>query len=50
MIDLAVTKQTWIYARQSGTATVIVAINNGSDNADIPVHFGGDAEFPANWA
>lgn len=45
MIDLAVTKQTWIYARQSGTEKVIIAINNGSDNANIPVRFGGDAEF-----
>jgi len=39
MIDLAVTKQTWAYARQSASGTVIVAINNGSDPADIPIHF-----------
>jgi hypothetical protein len=45
MIELAVTKQAWVYARRSAFATVIVAINNGSDNADIPVHFGSDAEF-----
>jgi hypothetical protein len=49
MIDLTVTKQTWVYARRNGTdavtQAVIVALNNGSDNADIPVRFGGDAEF-----
>jgi neopullulanase len=45
MINLAVAKQTWIYARQSGTAKVIIAINNGSEDADLPVRFGGDAEF-----
>lgn len=45
MIDLAVTKQTWVYARQSGTSAVIVAINNGPDAAEIPIRFGVDEEF-----
>jgi neopullulanase len=49
MIDLAVTKQIWIYARQIGTGastqSVIVAINNGSDNAEVPVRFGADADL-----
>jgi glycosidase len=45
MIDLAVTNQTWVYARQSETGTVIVAINNGAEPADIPVQFSSEAEF-----
>jgi neopullulanase len=49
MIDLAVAKQTWVYLRQTGTdaatQAVIVAINNGSEAVDIPIRFGGDAEF-----
>lgn len=45
MIDLAVAKQTWIYLRQGGTSAVIVAINNGPDDADILVRFGEEAEF-----
>jgi glycosidase len=45
MTDLGVTNQTWVYARQSDSAAVIVAINNGSEPADIPVQFGGQAEF-----
>jgi glycosidase len=45
MIDLAVTKQIWVYSRKSGTSTVIVAINNGSDAADVAIHLAGDAEF-----
>jgi glycosidase len=45
MIDLAVTKQIWIYARRSRTNAVIVAINNGSEAADVPIRFAGNAEF-----
>lgn len=45
MVDLAVTKQIWVYSRKSGTSTVIVAINNGSDAADVAIHLAGDAEF-----
>ncbi|MGI8958290.1 MAG: alpha-amylase family glycosyl hydrolase [Bryobacteraceae bacterium] len=49
MINLAVTKQTWVYARESGThgvnQAVIVAINNGSSDADVPIRFRVDAEF-----
>jgi hypothetical protein len=49
MIDLAVTKQIWIYARRSstdaGAQTVIVAINNGSEAAYVPIRFAGNAEF-----
>ncbi|MFL6351613.1 MAG: alpha-amylase family glycosyl hydrolase [Bryobacteraceae bacterium] len=50
MIDLAVAKQIWVYARKSAAGTVIVAINNGSDDADIPVRFEGDAEFHSQLA
>ncbi len=43
MISLTETEQTWAYARQSGSSTVIVVFNNGNGPADITVHLGEDA-------
>jgi neopullulanase len=45
MIDLAVTKQTWVYARQNGKSAAIVAINNSQEAVEIPIAFRGDREF-----
>lgn len=35
MISLAEAKQSWVYARQSKSGTVIVALNNSADAADL---------------
>ncbi len=40
MTNLAVAKQAWVYLRKSQSGTVIVAINNGTEAADVPVRFG----------
>ena len=45
MIDLAVTAQTWVYARQSGTGSAIVVINNGPQAAYVAVPFSIDGTF-----
>ncbi len=45
LIDLAVTGQTWVYAREEGTQAVIIGINNGADAKDITIHFPKDGDF-----
>jgi neopullulanase len=45
MIDLAVAKQTLVYARQNEKAAAIVAINSSREAVEIPIAFGGDREF-----
>jgi glycosidase len=45
MMNLTVTKQAWVYLRKTGPGTVIVALNNGTDAADIPVRFGANEQF-----
>ena len=37
MTDLAVTSHAWVYARESGSAAAIIAINNGAEAADLEV-------------
>ncbi len=41
MISLAETSQTWVYARRGKSGTVVVALNNGADAADMTIRIGG---------
>ena len=45
LVDLAVTEKTWTFARESPAGTVIVAMNNGADPADIAIPYSSDAFF-----
>ena len=45
LIDLAVSEKTWTFARESAGGTVIVAINNGDDAADIAIPYSSDGVF-----
>ncbi len=45
LVDLAVTEKTWAFARESATGTVIVAINNGGEPAEMTIPFGSDGVF-----
>jgi len=45
LVDLAVTNESWIYAREAPGQTVIVAINNGSASATLTFEFEREGEF-----
>jgi len=45
MTELAESKQSWAYMRQSGSGIVIVALNNGPEPCDIAVHLVGSPLF-----
>ncbi len=47
MTELAESKQSWAYMRQSGSGTVIVAINNGVQPCDVPIHVVSPSPFHA---
>ena len=44
-IDLAVGEKTWAFARESAGGTVIIAINNGADPAEIAIPYRADGVF-----
>ncbi len=45
LIDLAVGEKTWAFARESAGGTVIIAINNGADPAEIAIPYRADGVF-----
>ncbi len=45
MAELALGRDTWVYARQAGKQAAIVALNNGSSAADIAVAFSMDGTY-----
>ena len=45
MSELALGHDTWVYARQAGSQTLIVALNNDKNPADLRVAFPGDGHY-----
>jgi len=44
-VDLAVGTNTWAFARESTSGTVIVAINNGAEETELSIPYGSDGLF-----
>lgn len=45
LVDLSVTGQTWVYAREEGAGAAIIGINNGANAQDISIHVLIDGDF-----